>query len=88
MAPSVRSDSLERTTAATPNAEQREAVAAPAEGGPPFQTVAANAGSTKTPTRQSATARLTMSALLTVDRSWRDLKTIASSSRFPVCTIC
>jgi len=62
------------------DAEQRPGAAAV----DPRNTVAANAGKMKTPTRQSATAKLTIRALLTVDSSCRDRKTIASSSRFPV----
>jgi len=48
--------------------EQRPGAAA-MTGGLPCNTVAANAGNTNTPTIQSATARLTINALLTVERS-------------------
>jgi len=65
------------------DAEQRPGAPVSA-GGRPSSTVAANAGRTNRPMSRSATARLTISALLTVERSRGDRKTIASSSRFPV----
>jgi len=83
MAGCVEQVTVVAATAVVFDVEQRPGATVSA-GGPPSSTVAAKAGNTKTPIRESATARLTISALLTVERSWGDRKTIASNSRFPV----